>query len=129
MEVVFKIYSLSNLLMERREAIIFLHCVGKSNAAIAKSLCVARSSVKKAIKRFDEKGYFCDCQKSFPDLNSMDFSIWLILEAKPCSKVHCIEKNLKHFLELTLQEISQSQQHGCSSVILSFSISQNSQLD
>ena len=63
--VVFQIYSLLNLVMEsKREAIVNLHRAGKSNAAISKSLCVARPTVWKAVKRFNEWGDFCDHQRS-----------------------------------------------------------------
>ena len=44
----------------KREAIVNLHSAGKSNAVISKSLCVARSTVK----RFNEWGDFCNHQRS-----------------------------------------------------------------
>jgi len=44
----------------KREAVISLHCAGKTQVSIAKSLDVAQSTVSKALKRFKEKGDFKD---------------------------------------------------------------------
>ena len=61
----FQIYSLLNLVTEsKREAIVNLHRASKSNSAVSKSLCVTRSTVWKAVKRFNERGDFCDRQRS-----------------------------------------------------------------
>lgn len=44
----------------KREAIVSLHQAGKSDSTIAKALCVARSTVWKAIRRHNEQGDFKD---------------------------------------------------------------------
>ena len=47
-----------------REAIVALHCEGISNTVIAKTLSTERSTVWKAIKRFNERGDFSNRQRS-----------------------------------------------------------------
>ena len=58
------------------------------------------------LPRFWSKEMWPPCS---PDLNPMDFSLWSILEAKACSKVHRTVKDLKRSLELAWQEKPQSQ--------------------
>ena len=48
----------------KRESIVFLHCAGKSDSFIAKTLSVARSTVWKTVKRFKERGDFADRPRS-----------------------------------------------------------------
>ena len=69
-------------------------------------LNVTQSWFRDNLPRFWSKEMWPPCS---PDLNPMDFSIWSILEAKACSKVHRTVKDLKRFLELAWQEIPQSQ--------------------
>ena len=59
------------------EAIVAVYCAGIYNTVIAKTLSIARSTVWKAIKCFNERGDFSDHQRS----------------GRPCSK--CLRKMIK----------------------------------
>ena len=48
---------------DKREAIVAFRA-GKSDSAIAKSLSIARSTVWKTLRRFNERGNLADCLRS-----------------------------------------------------------------
>ena len=60
----------------------------QQDGATAHTANVAQNWCRDNLPRFWSKEMWPPCS---PDLNPMDFSIWSILEAKACSKVHCTQ--------------------------------------
>ena len=49
---------------ENRAATVALHCAGKSNSDIVKTLSIGKSTVWKTLKQFNERSDLSDCPKS-----------------------------------------------------------------
>ena len=65
---------------------------------------LAQKWCREHLFKFWSKEMWSPC---FPDLNPMDCSVWSLLKARVCGKIHCTIDNLKYSLEIALQEIPQ----------------------
>ena len=78
----------------------------QQDGATSHTANVARNWCREHILRFWSKEMWPPC---FPDPNAMDFSVWSILEAKVCGKIHHSMVDLKQSLLRAWQEIPQEQ--------------------
>ena len=76
----------------------------QQDGATAHTANISQGWCRDNLPRFWSKEKWPPCS---PDLNPMDFSIWSILEAKACSKVHRSVQDLKVSLERAWSDIPQ----------------------